>query len=159
MSGEQVIGHISWSPDFRSEDRKLPAEPVDEDIIDLINRGAIKIDIGVAPVTPTDEITVQFAPATEDDAKVAAALRPHQEKDENLHLIGPCSDDYEVEFTYTNWKGKTAIRRAIFTSLYWGSNEYHTEPQFLVHGYDLDKKAPRTYALRDISNLKNVNPY
>jgi hypothetical protein len=60
-----------------------------------------------------------------------------------------------VSFTYTNWKGKTSERKAKMEYVYWGSNEWHTEKQWLVCGYDLDKKDLRTYALKDIKNLQH----
>lgn len=62
-----------------------------------------------------------------------------------------------VEFTYTNWKGKTRQRKAYFIKFFMGSTEYHPEPQWLVTGMDLEKQAERTFALKDISNLKPLS--
>lgn len=64
------------------------------------------------------------------------------------------STDQKVKFTYTNWRGETAERRAIFKKLFFGSNDFHKEPQWLVEGYDLDKGAYRTYSLRDITCIE-----
>lgn len=61
------------------------------------------------------------------------------------------------EFTYTNWKGITKTRKAQFYRVTYGSTEYHPEPQFLIHGFDLDKKDTRTYALKDIRDIKYLN--
>ena len=74
----------------------------------------------------------------------------------SLLLIGPGTTSPEIEFTYTNWKGETKERRAVLSSLWWGSNEWHPEPQLLAHGYDLDKKAQRTYAIKDMSNVRLI---
>ena len=75
-------------------------------------------------------------------------------EEEWVTLIGPCSISTEMHFTYLNWKGEVGERRAIFTSLQFGSNKWHKKPQLLLYGYDLDKKAPRTYAIKYISDLK-----
>lgn len=149
MSNEQIIGHVSWSPDFKSEDRKLPKHPVNEDIIDLINRGAIQV--GIAPSAPRST-----EPVIVDEAE--AALRPHQDGSAPITLIGPSTcNDVVLHFTYSNWKGEVSRRRAHFTLLQFGANEWHPDPQFLVYGYDLDKQAPRTYALRDMTDITVVS--
>ena len=62
----------------------------------------------------------------------------------------------EVEFDYTNWKGEKSRRRAKLMDFYYGSNEYHPEPQWLYVGWDLDKKAKRTFALKDMTNVKTI---
>jgi len=61
-----------------------------------------------------------------------------------------------VRFTYTNWKGETRQRQAIFCRFYLGSNEWHPDQQWLVVGYDVEKKAERTFALKDITGLEGV---
>lgn len=61
-----------------------------------------------------------------------------------------------IKFKYTNWKGKTSIRNVIVTGLIYGSNDWHKEVQLFVEGYDLDKKENRTYAVKDISDLKLI---
>ena len=55
-----------------------------------------------------------------------------------------------ISIVYTNWKGKTAIRRITPLNFYHGSTEYHPKPQWLVDAWDLEKKANRTFALKDI---------
>jgi hypothetical protein len=51
---------------------------------------------------------------------------------------------------YRNWKGEEAVRRIIPMWLWWGSNEYHPEPQWLVECHDMDKSDYRTFALAGI---------
>lgn len=58
-----------------------------------------------------------------------------------------------IEVWYTNYKGETSKRRFRPLNLYWGSNEWYPEPQWLMDGYDEDKKVTRTFA------LKNIRPY
>lgn len=59
-----------------------------------------------------------------------------------------------IDFTYTNWKGETSPRKAIVEEFIYGSNEWHKEPQFLIKGFDLDKESMRTFAAKDILDLK-----
>jgi len=151
MSGEQVVGHVSWSPDFKAQQ--------DNKIQKMLNDGTVKLaprfDNGV--LVSVDLVRGDpIEPVVEDAIQVD--VRPHQqEKPSPLALIGTGTPAPEVEFTYTNWKGETKQRKAVFTTLFWGSNEWHKDPQLLIYGYDLDKKAPRTYAVKDISNLTPIN--
>lgn len=62
----------------------------------------------------------------------------------------------KVEFAYTNWKGETRQRKAIFFRMFRGSNEWHPEAQWLVSGLDLEKDAMRTFALKDITDIKRI---
>lgn len=54
------------------------------------------------------------------------------------------------EVTYTNWKGNTSVRKIWPIKIFFGSTEYHTEPQWLVEATDLDKRQVRTFALKDM---------
>lgn len=62
--------------------------------------------------------------------------------------------DKEVTFQYTNWKGVTRERSAILYRLYWGSNEWHKEPQWLVDGFDTEEKVNRTFAQKDMRDIR-----
>ena len=62
--------------------------------------------------------------------------------------------ELSISFTYKNWKGEVSIRTTVPISIKFEENEYHKPAQWLLHGYDLDKESLRTYALKDISNLK-----
>jgi Predicted transcriptional regulator len=57
-----------------------------------------------------------------------------------------------VNILYTNYKGKTAIRRIIPKSIMFGHNEWHKEDQWLMIAFDLDKEADRTFAMKDIKS-------
>ncbi len=54
-----------------------------------------------------------------------------------------------VTLIYTNWKGETAPRRIIPRRVWWGSTEWHPEPQWLVTAFDMDKESERDFALKD----------
>jgi hypothetical protein len=71
----------------------------------------------------------------------------------NKHYVFDLRQGDIITFTYTNYKGETSVRTAKFVSISYGSTEYHPEPQFLIAGYDLDKKGLRGYAVKDMSNL------
>jgi len=60
--------------------------------------------------------------------------------------------DY-IEFSYTNWEGKVGVREVIVEGLLYGSNSYHTDEQFLLEAFDIDKKEMRTFAIKDMTNI------
>lgn len=66
-------------------------------------------------------------------------------------------DPQEVKFVYTNWKGEIAVRRVIPVSIWFGSTEYHKEPQWLLTAIDLDKGARRDFAMVDIQHWTPAN--
>lgn len=53
---------------------------------------------------------------------------------------------------YTNYRGERKIRLVDFADNvpYLGSTEWHREPQWLISGWDIEKKAMRTFALASI---------
>lgn len=59
---------------------------------------------------------------------------------------------HKLRFTYTNWKGRRdENRRCILESISYGvAPGYHEDPQWFLNGLDLDKKARRSYALKDM---------
>lgn len=54
------------------------------------------------------------------------------------------------ECVYTNWRGETAVRRLLPRRIYWGSNQWHREPQYLVDCYDDMVGEIRSFALKDM---------
>tara|TARA_Y100000310_G_C20438617_1_gene694954 strand:+ start:342 stop:581 length:240 start_codon:yes stop_codon:yes gene_type:complete len=59
----------------------------------------------------------------------------------------------EIRFEYVNWRREKRIRAARVERFYFGSTEYHTEDQWLMEGFDFDKKANRIYACSDITGF------
>lgn len=55
---------------------------------------------------------------------------------------------YLVE--YTNWKGVKRQRKIEVMWFWFGSNQYHTVPQWLVHVNDLETDTGRDFAMQDI---------
>lgn len=60
---------------------------------------------------------------------------------------------HEVACTYRNWRGETAPRRIGAMSVWFGSTEWHPEPQWFLRGLDLDKHEVRDFALRDMADV------
>jgi len=61
----------------------------------------------------------------------------------------------KVEIDYTNWKNERAFRR-IPINVYYGSNEFHPEQQWLMEATDLDKNALRCFAMKDIHSWRQI---
>jgi predicted DNA-binding transcriptional regulator YafY len=57
-----------------------------------------------------------------------------------------------VTIRYTNYRGETAIRRIIPREVRFISTEWHPEPQWVLEAYDLDRKAERSFAIKDIND-------
>jgi predicted DNA-binding transcriptional regulator YafY len=55
-----------------------------------------------------------------------------------------------ISFVYTNWKGETRLRQVVPQRIWFGSTEYHQEPQWLLQGLDVQKDEVRDFALKDI---------
>lgn len=58
----------------------------------------------------------------------------------------------QVKILYTNWRGEQAIRTIVPAEggLYFGANEWHPEPQWLLEALDVDKRQTRQFALSGI---------
>jgi predicted DNA-binding transcriptional regulator YafY len=63
----------------------------------------------------------------------------------------------KVIIDYTNWKGERSNRTILPTRMYWGSNEWHKEDQWLLEAHDIEKGALRNFALKDIHSWTPVN--
>lgn len=57
-----------------------------------------------------------------------------------------------VRIVYTNYKGVTGTRHVIPVEILFGHNEWHTEDQWLMRAFDIEKNAERTFALKDIKS-------
>jgi predicted DNA-binding transcriptional regulator YafY len=57
---------------------------------------------------------------------------------------------------YTNYRGETADRVIVPRTIWFGSTEYHKEPQWLLKAYDEGKADERDFAMRDISSWQPI---
>lgn len=59
-----------------------------------------------------------------------------------------------LEFDYVNYKGEASRRKVEgLPHLWYGTTEYHQDPQWLMTAFDVNKQALRDFALRDIKFL------
>ncbi len=56
-----------------------------------------------------------------------------------------------VEMIYTNQHGARAIRRVIPKRIVFEKTDWSPKPQWLMEGYDLDRKADYFFAMKDIN--------
>lgn len=61
-----------------------------------------------------------------------------------------------LEFNYVNYKGEASYRRVQFERVRFGASLWHQEPQWLLQAFDLDKKESREFALKDMTNVKEI---
>jgi hypothetical protein len=54
---------------------------------------------------------------------------------------------------YTNWRGEYAVRKIVPLSVWYGSTEWHPEPQWLITALDLEKHSARDFALTGFAAL------
>lgn len=57
-----------------------------------------------------------------------------------------------VALTYTNWRGETSERTILPFSIWYGSTDWHPEPQWLLKAIDMEKGAERDFALKDFGH-------
>lgn len=62
-----------------------------------------------------------------------------------------------VEINYTNWRGVTADRKVFPISLWFGSTEWHRDPQWLLHAKDIKSGDIRDFAMSSIHSWKNLD--
>lgn len=60
------------------------------------------------------------------------------------------SEDKSVRILYTNYRGETALRNIIPEKLFFGSTQWHPEPQWLLEAVDLDRQEKRSFAMKDV---------
>lgn len=65
--------------------------------------------------------------------------------------------DQIVSFRYTNHSGVSAMRRVVPERIWFGSTDWHTDPQWLLEAFDCDRQALRCFAMRDIDGFNPDN--
>jgi predicted DNA-binding transcriptional regulator YafY len=55
-----------------------------------------------------------------------------------------------VEIDYTNYRGRRSGRVVFPLHIWFGSDEYHADPQWLLDAFDVEKGAMRTFAMKDV---------
>ncbi len=68
--------------------------------------------------------------------------------------VDPAKQDRTIiEFNYKNHAGKYRLRRVIPEQLEFTKTQWHPERQWILHCYDMDKRAQRSFALKDCDFL------
>jgi hypothetical protein len=52
-----------------------------------------------------------------------------------------------MQILYRNWKDEVSIRNISVIDIVYESNEFHPEPTWLLHAFDNDKQAERTFVV------------
>lgn len=55
-----------------------------------------------------------------------------------------------LQFFYRNYKGVCGYRTVQEPVMWFGSTEFHKQPQWLMRAYDVDKGDMRDFAVKDI---------
>lgn len=55
-----------------------------------------------------------------------------------------------VKIKYTNYRGEISYRTIVPKTIWFGHTEWHSDEQWLLEAEDLEKKAIRHFALKDI---------
>lgn len=56
-----------------------------------------------------------------------------------------------VIILYRNYRGEASVRRIRPERIWYGTDEWHTSPQWFIDAMDLEKQEVRSFAVRDIS--------
>lgn len=81
---------------------------------------------------------LQRLQSTYDTEVLFEPRKPHETE------VGPVQS---VLMLYTNYKGETEERRVQPRAVYWGWTEWHPDPCYLLHAFDLEKNAIRDFEL------------
>jgi hypothetical protein len=65
---------------------------------------------------------------------------------ESLTVVDP----KPVCILYRNYRGETAARYILPSRIWYGSTEWHPEPQWLVDALDVERGVERSFALKDV---------
>jgi hypothetical protein len=73
--------------------------------------------------------------------------------DELPALLAEFAPGQTLRFRYKNWRGELAVRTVRVIRLSYGSTEWHREPQWLLEALDVEKRAVRMFAVRDMAPI------
>jgi predicted DNA-binding transcriptional regulator YafY len=83
------------------------------------------------------------------------AVRPPDSCDDAADQEIPLRvDPTQVHILYRNYKGVTGWRKIVPQGIRFASNQWHPEDQWLLEALDLEKGAPRSFAMREIQEWK-----
>ena len=62
-----------------------------------------------------------------------------------------------VKIRYINWKGAEGYRTIVPDRMWFGHTEFHPADQFILDAFDVEKGAPRSFAMRDIKEWEVID--
>lgn len=65
--------------------------------------------------------------------------------------------NFLIKVRYNNWKNEIGVRTIIPQKIWYGHTEYHSDSQWLMDVWDVEKDAQRTYAMMDIIEFIKEN--
>jgi len=65
--------------------------------------------------------------------------------------------EHTVTFEYKNYKGEISKRYVLPMELWYGTTPYHTEAQWLLKAFDINKNDYRNFSLKEIRNWSESN--
>jgi predicted DNA-binding transcriptional regulator YafY len=72
-----------------------------------------------------------------------------------MNEINPVfTDRKHIRFDYVNWRGEKSKRDAYISYIFFGSNMWHEEDQWLMVAFDNDKQETRYFAMKDMSKVE-----
>jgi predicted DNA-binding transcriptional regulator YafY len=77
-------------------------------------------------------------------------MRPSQVTERGSSTGFGASSDQIVTVRYRNYRGETSLRRVLPRGVWYGSTDWHPEPQWVMDVLDVDRDVERSFALRDI---------
>lgn len=57
----------------------------------------------------------------------------------------------QVKIRYEDYRGETSLRVVVPVKIWFGATEWHSEPQWLLEALDVQKRADRSFAVKDIN--------
>jgi WYL domain len=136
-------GMANAAYDWRVRAEKTEAER------DALAADKARLEESLARLTSeANAIALEFVYALHDRDGIWDALKQARAALSGASI--PAHDDSQpVRLTYTNWRGETSERTITPLRVYYGSTDWHPEPQWLLRAFDHDKQAERDFALKD----------
>lgn len=127
---------IDWAHDTLIE---INPSNYSHDDVCRLNDASVEVILGLPRVDPGTQ-EAQTANERQDSSEE----RQHSAEPAEQIVVG-------VEITYRNWRGEVSQRTITPKSVWFGSTEWHPEPQWLLNAYDHGKGADRDFAMKDIN--------
>lgn len=100
---------------------------------------------------PIDEPALEAAKAVSLNQRVHGDITDTRAVIEAYLAALPTQVSEPTSFNYRNYKGEVSTRTVSDLRAWFGSTEWHPEPQWLISAFDHDKNARRDFALADIN--------